>query len=466
MEYEGLLKLCGFSEEEIRKEGPRIDRAFEKAQIEPKDISRGEERVKKYCDIELEGIRKILSIWIKEFVDMTLAKEEGKKVIYTIYPSVPQIGLAAMMVSEELYIAAPEVVVDVVMGTIFDKMNPILEAAEQNGLGPGLAHCSLMQARLGAIIKGIVPMPDLTLTTGFYCDQAPKTDELLHDVYGVPNIFIDRCMDPNWDEWPNITERQVKYFGEEIRAAMDQFEEVVGFKITEDALREGARENAKRWFAFQKIQNLTKADPVPISQHDLTTLTFYMLVSPMRQSIEEGPEAFRLLYEGVEERVNRGVGVVEKGAPRVLIEIPSFTDPTVMHMIEKELGIAIPVCVATWLTPRELTRDERFKDRCEKIALGMLRKGMFHSAKGRVDYYREIAEAWNVDGIVYNYLFSCRPVCLTAQMLKKYVEKELGIPVLALEYDMYDSRDYSAGQIRTRVETFAETLKVRKAAGA
>jgi benzoyl-CoA reductase/2-hydroxyglutaryl-CoA dehydratase subunit BcrC/BadD/HgdB len=47
---------------------------------------------------------------------------------------------------------------------------------------------------------------------------------------------------------------------------------------------------------------------------------------------------------------------------------------------------------------------------------------------------------------------------------KRTIEKELGIPVLVLEGDCYDTRNYSAGQLRTRVETFAELLRAAKAA--
>ena len=45
---------------------------------------------------------------------------------------------------------------------------------------------------------------------------------------------------------------------------------------------------------------------------------------------------------------------------------------------------------------------------------------------------------------------------------KEVIEKELGIPVLALEQDSIDSREYTAERFRTRVEPFAELLKDRK----
>ena len=49
-------------------------------------------------------------------------------------------------------------------------------------------------------------------------------------------------------------------------------------------------------------------------------------------------------------------------------------------------------------------------------------------------------------------------------MAKKAIGEKLGIPVMVLEADCYDTRNYSAGQLKTKIETFAEMLKARKAA--
>jgi benzoyl-CoA reductase/2-hydroxyglutaryl-CoA dehydratase subunit BcrC/BadD/HgdB len=69
----------------------------------------------------------------------------------------------------------------------------------------------------------------------------------------------------------------------------------------------------------------------------------------------------------------------------------------------------------------------------------------------------------SLDGVIFNYQFNCRPSAQTSHSLKKWVEEHTSIPVLPLEGDLYDSRSYSASAMRTRVETFAEMLKSRKA---
>ena len=459
---DNFLELCGFDKTDTDTERKRVARALEIADLGPQDIERAIERVRKHFDIELLGIRKCLGIWIKEFADMVLAKEDGKKIAYTIYPSVTQFGLSALFTSEEVHVCAPEVILEVVMGSIFGAINPVLEAAETNGMGPGLAHCALLQARLGAIIKGIVPIPDVTLTTGFFCDQAPKTDELIHEIYGVPNIFIDRCYEPDWAEYPKVEIRDAKYFGDEIERSMKEFEKILGFNLTDEAKASAFKQNGKGWFAYLNIIELMRADPVPLTASNAILLPFFMVISPMRRFVNEGTEALKILYGEVKARVKAGKGVAPKGAPRVIIMLPSWVDPDFSYLITNELGLAVPVCSLNWLIPREMEKTH-LRDFGGRIGESMLRRGAFHSASGYIGYVKEIAQRWKVDGVIMNFPFSCRPAAIPPMMAKRSLEKDLGIPLLLLEYDIYDSRDYSTQQVRTRVETFSELLKLDKA---
>jgi benzoyl-CoA reductase/2-hydroxyglutaryl-CoA dehydratase subunit BcrC/BadD/HgdB len=82
-----------------------------------------------------------------------------------------------------------------------------------------------------------------------------------------------------------------------------------------------------------------------------------------------------------------------------------------------------------------------------------------------VGYETTVAEYYNVDGVIQGYPKACRLASAPFLMRDKISEK-LDIPVLTLEYDGYDNREYTAGQLKTRVETFAEMLKMRKAAKA
>jgi benzoyl-CoA reductase/2-hydroxyglutaryl-CoA dehydratase subunit BcrC/BadD/HgdB len=51
-----------------------------------------------------------------------------------------------------------------------------------------------------------------------------------------------------------------------------------------------------------------------------------------------------------------------------------------------------------------------------------------------------------------------------SKLTKQYLEKETGLPVLLLDMDLYDNRNYSAAAVQTRLEAFSEMLRARKAA--
>jgi len=459
--YTELLKLCGYDDQEIETERPRVEKAFKKLGLGPEDIERGENRTRKLFDTSLEGMRMSLGIWMKELIDLTLSKDEGKKIVYANYPSIKPPYLAAMYASDDLYVGTPELVLDIVMGMVFDKINPLIEAGEENGLAPGLAHCALLQARIGAITQGIIPMPDFLLNSSHFCDQSPKTDELIHELYGVPIAYIDSIMDQNWGDWPETSGRRIEYLGARMNQALEKLGEVLDIKVTEESWQMATRENAKGWANYLTLIELVAgSDPQPISQADLSVPFWIVFGTPTRR-VDDYNKAIGILLKEVKQRVDQGKGVVEKGAPRVGWYLPSAVEPEMFHMVE-ECGISIAVNYSGWVTPMELTRPN-YRAYAERHAENTLRTGPVHSVQGFIERWKVVCERWNLDGVIHNYLFSCRPLCMPAFMIKKAIQDDLNIPVLALEYDVWDKRDYGVGQVRTRVETFAELVKGNKA---
>ncbi len=51
-----------------------------------------------------------------------------------------------------------------------------------------------------------------------------------------------------------------------------------------------------------------------------------------------------------------------------------------------------------------------------------------------------------------------------SKLAKAYLEKTTGLPVLLLDMDLYDDRNYSASALRTRLEAFSEMLWAKKSA--
>ena len=461
--YDELFKLCGFEEKEIEEERPRIEKTLARLGIVPDDMPSAQSWVKQNHDLSLVGVRKLLGAWLKELIDLVLAKDEGKKVVYFGFPAILGPGLMLSASSDDVLVSAPDMVLDHTMGQIFNKLTPILEAGEANGLPPGHALCSLWQAKIGGVVKGMVPMPDFALASSYFCDMGSKADDLIAALYGVPVAYIDGVMDSRWGEYPRYLPQRVSYLGAQINQALKKSEEVLGIEVAPDAWEKSQIDSRGYINNLLKLLDLMRADPVPISVVELELLEA-LSGSSTGRGIREGIKAMNILISELEERVKAGKGVTEKGAPRVMMASGHTSDPRVTSLVE-DAGLAVPLTmVLAQVGGPKHPPKKTYSTPGETIADHELASGPVHGTDAMIKMFQSGAKVMKLDGFIANYLFNCRPASLTSHTQKEYLERTTGLPVLALETDNFDSRTYSAESLRTKVETFAYMLKKRKEA--
>ncbi len=459
--YDDLFRLCGYEDEEIANERPRIEASFEKLRIGPEDMDRADAWVRRNHDVSLVGVRKLLGAWLKELIDLVLAKEDGKKIVYYGFPAILGPGLMLSASSDDVFVSAPDMVLDHTMGQIFNKLKPILEAGEANGLPPGHALCSLWQAKIGGIALGMIPMPDLGLASSYYCDMGSKADDLVTALHGVPMAYIDGIMDTQWGEFPDYSPERVRYLGARINEALKKAEAVLNIKIAPDAWEKSRKSTQPFRDNLARLAEVMKADPVPVSITELELLEA-LSGSSTGRGIQEGIKAMDILIDELETRVKAGIGVTKKGAPRVMVRLGHTADPRVTRLIE-ESGLAVPLTfiLGSWGGMKVKPRGG-YTTPGEIIADYELAAGYYFGTEGQVKIYEKAADFMKLDGYIAQYLYNCRPVATISHIQKKYLEEKTGLPVLSLEIDNFDSRAYSAESLRTKVETFAEMLKAKK----
>ena len=459
--YDGLLKLCGFEDDQIARESTRIDKAFGRLGLGPADMVKAEEWVRQGHDVALTGVRKLLGVWLNELIDLVLARDEGKRVFYYGFPTIPGPGMAIKLAANDIYCGCPDSILCHTLGQIFNKLTPVIVAGEEKGLPAGHAMCGLQQIRAGALDMGIIPVPDMVGCSSYYCDMGSKADELLKERYGHPTVYVDGSMDSAWGEYPDYQPERVKFTGGQLNKLYEGVKDVLGAEITDDVWHR-AMSNAAPYFAAQeRLTKLILADPMPLSASDVE-LAVALGVSSTGRAFTDGPEALSILCDEVEKRIKRGVGVVEKGSPRVLTVVDSLSDPTIANMM-RDVGLAVWATIFSVQPARGHAGTSKYTTLGEKRAEWMMRDALFHSSFGVIKRCEEAVRTLDMDGVLWGYLYNCRPASLLSHIAKKYVEENTGVPVLPLEVDIYDSRDYSAGSLRTRVETFADMLRARKA---
>jgi benzoyl-CoA reductase/2-hydroxyglutaryl-CoA dehydratase subunit BcrC/BadD/HgdB len=463
MYYADLLKLCGWEEDQMVREKPRLLEAFRILGLGPEEMKIAEDRVREGYDIDLIGVRKALGVWIGGLVDVVLSRIEGKKVVYYSYPPLGGLGgRISAMGKGEILCVCPEFIIDIVLGAIFDTIDPIIETGEDRALPPGRALCALNKIRVGAITKGIIPVPDLLLASSFYCDQGGQTDEWLHEIYGAPWVVLDNIMDSPWDEFPTLAPKRVSYLAAELENGWIEAAEILGQKPDEKDWGVYADLYGRFVTGIAETNSAMKADPPPISQSNLQLVRFLRNATSYDR-FADAVEAIDILIPELRQRVKNGTGPLPKGSPRVTSFLIPQRDHEVAHLIEKA-GIAIPVTFLSYDAYTEML-DPTHTTVAEKSAQTDLSRGLYHSTSALVYWTKKAVEDFDLDGVLWSQPIHCRPMASSGFLLKKAIEEELGIPVLILEVDWYDNRIFSGESMRTKIETFGHLLAAKKSKG-
>jgi hypothetical protein len=456
-----FLEMCGFKPEETASCLPRIEKAFAKCGIGTPEIKKGKERITRYYDINLEGVRGIFRLIILEFVNTILAREDGKKKIIFSFmaPGFEPIGSALASRSSEVFCANLCWSALVVLGSIFGRLVPVLEAAENRWLkAGGVAHCGNIKSLTGLFTLGILPKPDLLLTSGYSCEISPKNVDLLHEFHDIPAACYDTCQDKEIDDYMEASGRSITFAAKGLRSLVGRIGEIVGFDITDEMLWEAINARTRLNDATARLRKLIEeSDPIPLSPtHDQLLIA----INTLTLDYDGFPEAVNILdtlLEELEARASRGLGVMPKGAPRVLTILPPHhSDPRLEHLAT-EMGIALVASDFDFITPT----DDAPNDPYQVISMHLM-SSLAASLSKRVQMIAEGCRRLNINGVLNRYHVGCRSVSGDAMIINNALTKELGIPALLMEWENFDPRAYKHEQYKQRLEVFKNMMDANK----
>jgi benzoyl-CoA reductase/2-hydroxyglutaryl-CoA dehydratase subunit BcrC/BadD/HgdB len=460
-----FLKLCGFETAEIEAESNRIKRAFDKLGITDEDIEIASQRLNKYYNMELLGVRKIFRSYIKELVRLVLAREEGKTKIIYYFMTVggDNIGFAAASKSKGVYVATPTDIFQMVLGCVFNKIVPILEAAESKWLKAGsVFHCGNVKTIVGLIASDLIPKPDLLVTAGWMCDTAPKSIDLLSKLYDIPTYCYDTCQDRDASEYLE-TERIIDLSITSMRKLTQRIQEIVGFEITDEMVWEEMAKRGKLAESIARIMDLIEvSDPMPISATATALLMLLHGFPENENGLSDMIDATNILHEELSERVNKKVGVIEPGAPRIFgVQPPSFSDPSLEYLLN-ESGIALISNEGSFFPPdgAHFPKTSEPKDPYEAIS-SSLYNTFFQCSKVRTNTILEVCKRLKVDGVLSRLHTGCRVGSSDVILVKDAVKNELGLPAIIIELENFDPRPQDSARLKRRLDLFKTMLQNR-----
>lgn len=263
-------------------------------------------------------------------------------------------------------------------------------------------------------------------------------------------------------------EKDLKMWQEEIKEFKEHIEEVSERKLTLEEMLHGVTLiNAKR-SALLRLDALRGMNPdiMPISGKDALFVTqMGFLDDPVRYT-----QKVNALCDELETRIEAKNSVFPKGTPRLMVLGTPFAPPNwKLHNAVENTGGAVineESCIGHRYFKDNVdiegvtSEDElyaRLMERYSKIDCAC-----FTPNTGRIDKIIDMYKERKADGVIYYTLSFCHTYNVESHLVTEAMAKE-GIPCLVIESD-YSPED--AGQIKTRVEAFLESISFKQKAQA
>ena len=371
---------------------------------------------------EVHGLR------IKELLEH---KAKGGKVVGTFCVYVP----------DEIIMAAGGVGVGLCGGTQFS----IPDA--QKILPQNL--CPLIKSAFGFKLAKICPYFEVAdfLVGETTCDGKKKVWEILND-YAPIHVMEVPHMKKNRDK---------ELWFKEVKAFKEKMEEESGIKITPELLEEKIKLVNKKRLALKRIFEVRKALPPPISGKDallISQIAFYDDVERFTKKVNE-------LYDELEDRIKKGIGIVKKDTPRIMIcgcpmALPNWK---LHHIIEESRAVVVceESCVGTRYFTHMVKEDcPSMEEKIKAIADRYLKINCscFTPNEERIEQIVQYTKDFKVNGVIYYTLQFCHTYYMEFIKVKSALKKA-NVPVLEIITD-YSPGD--EGQLKTRVEAFIEQI--------
>ena len=321
---------------------------------------------------------------------------------------------------------------------------PFLEEAEQAGfMADG---CAYHRAVFGAAEKNMMPVPDLVIATSSPCTGGVAAVEHLARKFDRPLYMINVPQEE--------TEQSVKYLVEQLKGMLDFVTDVTGQTLDEDSLQQVLEKTNKARKLMLEAFQLAQKVPSPANGSEMRNFGIVMAMFLGTETGVEISEAYRNEFAA---RIEKGTSGVPNEHFRLmwLQNCIQFKNP-LLRILEDEYQASVVVDELNDIYWEPIDLDDPYT--------GLARRMISMPFNGKFDRRREhiekLVHAYQVDGAVNPCHWGCRQGTGARGLLERTL-KELDVPVINLEVDCVDSRNFAEGQLKTRLEAFMEMLDGR-----
>jgi len=171
---------------------------------------------------------------------------------------------------------------------------------------------------------------------------------------------------------------------------------------------------------------------------------------------------YTALLQEMKERVDAGIAAVPNEKYRLLWDnLPVWyrtrwlSDKFAAH----SACLVADTYTSAWCSSLKYLKEDHF---LESMAEGYARIYLNIGVDEMAENVMQMIDKYDVDGLVMHSNRSCKPYSLGQYDIQKIIQQKRGTPVMLIEADMVDERNFSESQIETRIDAFMEVLKNKK----
>lgn len=307
-------------------------------------------------------------------------------------------------------------------------------------LGYSRNICSFDRLIIGCLHKGLLPDGDLFLTSSYYCHGKAKTNEVVANHQGKESILLDV---PN-----EISPAAVNYVVFQLKQIARKLEEITGTSLDMDRLKEVVRLSNEARTSLLEVNRLMKTRPCPWNGVESCLLGLGGALfwgSPVRNEIH------RLLIDQMADRIEKGKKIPEDYRILWFPWVPVQRTNYFATLKEVRANVVMSEPSIVWWD----SLDE--ENPLEALALKTLQDPHVGKAERRINNLLQCIEDYEIDGVIHFSTPSCYHENGAYRIISDAI-KEKGLPLLNLNGDMSDERNYSGEDSAIRLNAFLELL--------
>jgi benzoyl-CoA reductase/2-hydroxyglutaryl-CoA dehydratase subunit BcrC/BadD/HgdB len=319
-----------------------------------------------------------------------------------------------------------------------------LEIAESKGFSTD--GCSYHRTIIGAAMDGLLPEPDVLIGASIPCNGGVKALKRIGEIFNKEVFILNIPIE--------ITPDSVDYLTDQYKKMIEYIENETGRKLDYDKLKKTIKYNNQAREYIIEANNLCKNVPSPANSKDLKNFIIYVLL----QGTEEGVEVAKLFRDEFKFRVENGLtGLSEEKFRLMWIQNRIQFKTDILDILEEKYGanVVIDELNYIWWEPMDENQPLR------SLAKRMIAHPIVGPVERRLEVLTKLAQEYKIDGAVNPAHLGCRQTA-GARVLFKDALQKIDIPLIHLDVDCVDERNYTQGQIMTRLEAFLEMLASNK----